>query len=287
MKMNMKYRLNCDKLQSLEDLKISLDLIFWDIYIIYRMTFCCRSCNSRWLFMIDYLCFDWSKWMWLGVFLFWSNFLTTVTTTTGKKLPTTLIQPLNWIVQRFWTRSTMEQRNTSVELEWCLNPILNWLSIIGVDLRNRHRNGSKYLISMFQSMCFLGCLAPHLTFFIYLLGIKDDSLAWVPAQRTARSISTIFYLDNISDFIQPVGIHFCLLYQSSKWKDLWNSLEAMSVFIHPESLKKLRQISTIGVAYIITSVYSMILETIQSWLKFLCFLRLLLFCSSILSTTFI
>ena len=150
----------------------------------------------------------------------------------------------------------MDQQNLSIDSAWApleIAPILCWLSIIGVDLRKKCSSRRKCLVTLYQSVWFLSCIGPHLPFFFYLFS-NEEIILWISAEKQKRSMSTIFCLNKITDFIQAAGIFSILLFQSRKWDALWNSLEEMRASMDPESLKKLRKISTIGVLYIIISV---------------------------------
>ena len=153
--------------------------------------------------------------------------------------------------------STVEPQEVSRDFDHGFQPILSWLRIIGVDLKENQSNKCQHFFSFYRVGCFLFSISTHLMLFFYLLNNTNEKSIWLSLELDSRTSIFVFYLDHISDFIHPVGIHFSLLLQYRKgWKALWNSLDAMYQCMAPNLNEKLRKISTIGIIYIISIVSS-------------------------------
>ena len=146
----------------------------------------------------------------------------------------------------------MEQRNMSVDLNRGLAPILNWLSIIGVELKKKYSNRRRCLVTMYQLIWFVGCITPHIITVFH--AFEDQSFVWIPAEKHNPSFVIVLFLDSIADFIHPTGVFLSLMYHSKEWADLWNSFDATRFFMNAESFNRLRRLISIGIVYIILSV---------------------------------
>ena len=135
-----------------------------------------------------------------------------------------------------------------------LDPILNWLRVIGIDLKRNQSNGSRILFRFYPYGWLLGCFY---VFFmaLYLKMNRESEIYWMEETKKSRSVAILSYIDWASDFIGAVGILMSFLFPFRKrWNNVWNSLEEMRHLMSSDFTEKLRRISVAGVVYIITSV---------------------------------
>ena len=153
--------------------------------------------------------------------------------------------------------SVVVPRDLPRDFEYGLGPILSWLRIIGVDLKEKQPDGCRNLFLFYRAACLLFSTSSHLMWFYYLLNYTGQGIAWIENERESQTISTIICLDHISDFIHPVGIHLSLLIQlRGGWNALRNSLDALCQLVTHDYYENLCKICTLSVVYILTMVSS-------------------------------
>ena len=134
-------------------------------------------------------------------------------------------------------------------------PILNWLRVIGIDLKEDQSTKWRIWKKIYQSTLLLINITVQVFYVIYVCRNKEAESAWIKEQNRTLSYSMLYYLDAINVTVQVLGIQIGLIFLTKvRWNDLWNTLEEMKHLVAPTFHVQLRKISIVGVIYIILSV---------------------------------
>ena len=141
------------------------------------------------------------------------------------------------------------------DFNFSFGPLLNWLRVIGIDLKEDQSTKWRIWKTIYQSTLLLSNITVQIIHVIYTCTSEGSNISWIKEQNQTFSYSTLYYLDSINVTAQILGIHIGLIFLTKvRWNDLWNTLEEMKHLVAPTFHVQLRKISIVGVIYIILSV---------------------------------
>ena len=170
----------------------------------------------------------------------------------------TLSAPLGPIIENVFAFvhemcSAEEPRGWFDDFKFGLSPILNWLSIIGINLKQNQPKKRKFLYQLYDAVLLLNSVLFVLIYNVDY-GINPANV-WMEEKRKTRSSSIILLLDIVLYSFKGVGTQLLLSFQTkTRWLDLWRSLQNLRRFKTLDSEAKLHRLTVTGLIYAIISV---------------------------------
>ena len=141
------------------------------------------------------------------------------------------------------------------DFNFSFGPILNWLRVIGINLREDQSTKWRIWKKIYQSTWILINITVQIIHAIYICKSVELGSVWIKEQKPTLTYSTINYMDAMNISLHAIGNQIGLLFLTKvRWNDLWNALEEMKHLVAPTFHVQLRKISIVGVVYIILSV---------------------------------
>ena len=154
--------------------------------------------------------------------------------------------------------STDKLRDWFDDFEFDLGPIFNWLSIIGINLKQNQPKKRKFL----QLLCGTGLLlnSIFIVFMAYIeygkMNFFEDSVTVrMVEKRATRIASTVFLLGVVLYCSKGLRADIFLFFQTkTRWLDLWRSLQKLHRFTIPDFETKFHRLLVTGLIQVIISV---------------------------------
>lgn len=145
--------------------------------------------------------------------------------------------------------------NSSADLNKSIRPLLVWMRFISIDLLRDGTSKSlcRWIGLIYRYLAWLSTILVHLSIILFLFMSKNPSL-----QQWA-SISTWNLVIDISNMaVRCIGVHSSIHFiLTNNWNDLHRSLIVTNELQIKINYSKTRQLSIIGVIYVVLTVSSL------------------------------
>ena len=150
---------------------------------------------------------------------------------------------------------TVEPQDQAKEFDLGFGPILNWLRVIGIELKYDQSNRCRIVFIFYQIGLFLGCISLHFSNIVELFVSTEGFEVWVEEKVHTDTFRMVSKGDVINTFILAEGTHILLIIPlRSRWRNLWRSMQELRQLMASNFNDRLRRMNLIGIAYIILSV---------------------------------
>ena len=162
----------------------------------------------------------------------------------------------SWLTMAAQERTRREEASQPKDWLWSVQPLVNWLKWIGIDLNSHNAVWRKWWFALYRIVCplmFLSgevyCLHEVLTNFkqfsiVYITdGFNSDAFAWNVA------------IDYTNFAIHCTGSHLVLLFVvRTRWCSLEKTFQRLQSFLDIDFFTRIRRASILSLIYVIVAV---------------------------------